>query len=79
MKVEPTVKRTVAFFDGQNLFHTAKQVFGYNFPNYDAGLLAQVAGPPTASLVQRDISIALDRVGLATRGRFLTVASAIFR
>ena len=41
MRVEPAVKRAVAFFDGQNLFHTAKQVFGYQFPNFDPGLLAE--------------------------------------
>jgi len=27
-------------FDGQNLFHTSKQAFGCQFPNYDPGLLA---------------------------------------
>jgi len=41
MRVEPAVKRAVAFFDGQNLFHTAKQVFGYQYPNFDPGLLAE--------------------------------------
>lgn len=41
MRVEPTTKRAVAFFDGQNLFHTAKQVFGYQFPNFDPKLLAE--------------------------------------
>ncbi|HZB88652.1 MAG TPA: NYN domain-containing protein [Terracidiphilus sp.] len=37
---EPTQKRAVAFFDGQNLFHSAKDAFGYAFPNYDLPLLA---------------------------------------
>lgn len=32
--VEPQVKRTIAFFDGQNLFHAAKEAFGYPYPNY---------------------------------------------
>jgi uncharacterized LabA/DUF88 family protein len=32
---EPKSKRTVAFFDGQNLFHAAKLAFGHIFPNYD--------------------------------------------
>ena len=41
MRIEPAVKRTVAFFDGQNLYHAAKRAFGYTFPNYDPGLLAQ--------------------------------------
>jgi hypothetical protein len=40
MPAEPTVKRTIAFFDGQNLYHTAKKVFGYTYPNYDHLALA---------------------------------------
>jgi hypothetical protein len=35
MSVEPEVKRAVAFFDGQNLFHAVKNAFGYKYPNYD--------------------------------------------
>jgi uncharacterized LabA/DUF88 family protein len=31
----PAVLRAVTFFDGQNLFHSAKSAFGYTFPNYD--------------------------------------------
>jgi len=38
---EPTVKRTVAFIDGQNLFHSAREAFGYTFPNYDVRALSQ--------------------------------------
>lgn len=34
-------RRTVAFFDGQNLFHAAREAFGYRFPNYDPIALAQ--------------------------------------
>jgi len=41
MPVEPVVKRAVAFFDGQNLFHAAKKAFGYNYPNYDPARLAK--------------------------------------
>lgn len=33
--------RAVAFFDGQNLFHSAKQAFGYSWPNFDPTLLAE--------------------------------------
>jgi uncharacterized LabA/DUF88 family protein len=33
--VEPAIKRAVAFIDGQNLFHHARQAFGYHYPNYD--------------------------------------------
>ena len=31
---EPDVKRTVAFFDGQNLFHHRREAFGYDYPSY---------------------------------------------
>ena len=42
---EPTQKRAVAFFDGQNLYHHAKAAFGYHHPNYDpVKLLAAVSG-----------------------------------
>lgn len=30
MPDEPLIKRTVAFFDGQNLFHATKEAFGYS-------------------------------------------------
>lgn len=39
--VEPARKRVVAFVDGQNLFHAARDAFGYTFPNYDPLLLAR--------------------------------------
>ncbi|MBY0406950.1 MAG: NYN domain-containing protein [Rickettsiales bacterium] len=32
---EPINKRAVAFFDGQNLYHHAKDAFGYTHPNFD--------------------------------------------
>ena len=41
MSTEPPVKRAVAFFDGQNLFHAVREAFGYTFPNYDPVALAQ--------------------------------------
>jgi uncharacterized LabA/DUF88 family protein len=31
----PAQIRAVTFFDGQNLFHSAKAAFGYTYPNYD--------------------------------------------
>jgi len=40
LPVEPPIKRTVAFVDGQNLFHAVKSAFGYTFPNYDPMALA---------------------------------------
>jgi uncharacterized LabA/DUF88 family protein len=42
MAAEPAIKRTVAFFDGQNLFRKVKDAFGYRFPNFDAPALARV-------------------------------------
>jgi len=41
MRLEPTIKRTMAFFDGQNLFYAVKKAFGYSYPNYDPEALAR--------------------------------------
>jgi len=41
MCVEQPGKRTFVFFDGQNLFHSAKEAFGYTYPNYSPKLLAE--------------------------------------
>lgn len=41
MPVEPPVKRTVAFIDGQNLFHAVREAFGYTYPNYDVKALVE--------------------------------------
>jgi hypothetical protein len=35
LSIEPADKRTIVFFDGQNLFHADRATFGYTFPNYD--------------------------------------------
>jgi uncharacterized LabA/DUF88 family protein len=40
MLIEPSIKRVVAFVDGQNLFYAARNAFGYAFPNYDVAALA---------------------------------------
>lgn len=40
MPPEPPLKRTVAFVDGQNLFHASREAFGYTYPNYDPVALA---------------------------------------
>lgn len=40
MPVEPSLKRAIAFVDGQNLFHGVKSAFGYTFPNYDIAKLS---------------------------------------
>ena len=37
----PPSPKVVAFFDGQNLFYSAKRAFGYNYLNYDPKKLAQ--------------------------------------
>lgn len=41
MPLEPQVKRTVSFIDGQNLFHSARESFGYTYPNYDVIALSR--------------------------------------
>ena len=41
MPAEPALKRTMAFVDGQNLFHNARSAFGYTYPNYDVQKLTQ--------------------------------------
>lgn len=38
---QPATVHTVAFVDGQNLFHCAKTAFGYTYPNYDPKRLAE--------------------------------------
>lgn len=41
MPHEPPAIRVVAFVDGQNLYHSAREAFGYTYPNYDIGKLAK--------------------------------------
>lgn len=41
MALEPTKKRAISFIDGQNLYHCAKEAFGYGHPNYDPLKLSQ--------------------------------------
>jgi uncharacterized LabA/DUF88 family protein len=39
---QPPVKiRAITFFDGQNLFHSAKLAFGHTYPNYDPVALSK--------------------------------------
>ena len=38
---EPDTKHAIVFFDGQNLYHGAKEAFGYTYPNYDPAALAR--------------------------------------
>ncbi len=39
--IETVGKRAFVFVDGQNLFRSAKEAFGYAYPNYDVKLLAE--------------------------------------
>jgi hypothetical protein len=41
MPAEPLVKRAVTFIDGQNLYHSVRESFGYTYPNYDVVALSQ--------------------------------------
>jgi hypothetical protein len=41
MPPEPSIKGTIAFVDGQNLFFAAREAFGFTYPNYDFPALAQ--------------------------------------
>lgn len=41
MPPEPNDKEAIAFIDGQNLFHSAKEAFGHNYPNYAPRKLAE--------------------------------------
>ena len=41
MPPEPAINRAVAFVDGQNLFHAAREAFGYTYPNYDIVALSE--------------------------------------
>jgi len=34
--------RAIAFVDGQNLYHAARETFGYTYPNYDINALARM-------------------------------------
>jgi hypothetical protein len=41
MGAETRVKRTVVFVDGQNLYHSARETFGYSYPDFDLLALAR--------------------------------------
>ena len=42
MTVEPLIKRTISFIDGQNLYHSVRESFGYSYPNTDVVALSKV-------------------------------------
>lgn len=41
MLTEPTIKRAIAFFDGQNLYHCAREAFNRPYPDFDPFKLAK--------------------------------------
>jgi hypothetical protein len=41
MRNDPSVHWAIAFVDGQNLYHAAREAFGYTYPNYNVKTLAQ--------------------------------------
>ena len=41
MTVQAAPKKAIIFIDGQNLYRSAKDAFGYHFPNYDIKLLSE--------------------------------------
>jgi hypothetical protein len=41
MTFEPSIKRTISFIDGQNLYHSVRESFGYSYPNYDVVALSE--------------------------------------
>ena len=41
MPAEPLIKRAVSFIDGQNLYHSARESFGYTYPNHDVVALSR--------------------------------------
>ncbi|MAF95117.1 MAG: NYN domain-containing protein [Rhodospirillaceae bacterium] len=53
MPTEPDRKDVVAFVDGQNLYHAAREAFGYSFPNFDiSSLTGQVCADKGWNLIQ---------------------------
>jgi hypothetical protein len=79
MSGQPPTNRAVAFVDGQNLFHAAREAFGYTYPNYDVAALAKlVCAQQGWNLVQVrtgeekgiDVRIALDVIALAHRREY---------
>jgi uncharacterized LabA/DUF88 family protein len=50
---EPTQRRAVMFFDGQNLYHSARDCFGYTFPNFDVMALSRAVCATKGLLLSR--------------------------
>jgi len=53
VSIEPTNRRAAVFVDGQNLYHSVRESFGYTHPNYDILALSKaVCAKQGWSLVQ---------------------------
>src|SRR5690348_11595970 len=51
--IRAPIKRTIAFVDGQNLFHNVRSVFGHAYPNYDVQKLAEAVCAPRGWTLKR--------------------------
>jgi hypothetical protein len=79
MPSEPSPKRAVAFFDGQNLFHAVKAAFGYRYPNYEPRKLADaICRAQGWHLVEVRLSEVADEIRVIAREqqRWVKIASA---
>ena len=71
MNRQPPAKGAVAFVDGQNLFHAAREAFGYTYPNYDVSALAeQVCAGQAWELAQLRFYTGIPDVGDNARWHF---------
>ena len=71
MNRQPPAKRAVAFVDGQNLFHAAREAFGHTYPNYDVSALAeQVCAGQAWELAQVRFHTGIPDVGDNARWHF---------
>ena len=41
MLTQPSIIRAITFVDGQNLYHSVRETFGYTYPNYDIAALSR--------------------------------------
>jgi len=83
--LEPSIKRTVAFIDGQNLFYGAKEAFARRFPDYDPiaithSICARLGAYDVALIFGRDqdLTESVDEVKTIAQqqDRWIKIASA---
>ncbi len=71
MPNEPAIKRTVAFVDGQNLFHAVKDAFGYTIPNFDVKkLCSEVAQQNSWNLQEIRFYTGIPDKGVSSRWHY---------